>query len=391
MKKLNIVFAADYIAPSPGAFIRSLKLLSEHIVNKGGKVAYLFSESREYLSELKKYGTIYICKNTANKKFSLFALFNMARALQQTKARIVHIQFLGLAYLISAILLKPIYSFKIIVHYRNPPVSLLNNTKIYHKFSPLFYQFLNKFFIDANIVISNSIKDILVSHNFAHPNKIFVIYNGIYPQEIKEDYSEAENKIKDMLGISVSNRIVIGMIANFSPQKDHLTVLKAASILTKKFSNLLFLFIGSNKIAEGYGFMEKAKSYVRNNGLENFVYFAGEVKNIYEIIARFDIGILISNFEGFGNAIVECAVAGKPVIGSAVGGITEIIEDGKTGFLIKPSDYEALAKIIDLLVVNPGLRKKIGASAKENALQRFNITNWINNVILLYNKLLVDK
>lgn len=391
MKNLNIVFAADYIAPSPGAFIRSLKLLSEHIVENGGKVAYLFSELREYFSELKKYGKIYICKNTANRKFSIFALLNMARALKETKAAIVHIQFLGLAYLISAILLKPIYSFKIVVHYRNPPVSLLNSAKIYHKFSPLFYCFLNKFFIDANIVISKSIKDILVSHNFAKSDKIFVIYNGIYPQEIKENYSQAENRIKDMLGMSVSNRIVVGMIANFSPQKDHLTVLKATSILIKKFPNLLILFIGSNKIAEGYGFMERAKSYVTNNNLENFVHFAGEVRNIYDIIPRFDIGILISNFEGFGNALVECAMAGKPVIGSAVGGITEIIEDGMNGFLINPGDYEALAKRIELLITNEDLRKKIGASAKETALKQFTITNWIDNVILLYNKLLPDK
>ena len=391
MKRLNIVFAADYIAPSPGAFIRSLILLSTRVIEDGGKVAYLFSESREYLSELEKYGTIYICKNTANRKFSISAILNMARVLKETKATIVHIQFLGLAYLISAILLKPIYSFKIVVHYRNPPVSLLNSAKLYHKFSPLFYYFLNKFFIDANIVISKSIKDILVSHNFARSDKIFVIYNGIYPQEIKENYSQAEDKMKDMFGISVRNRIVIGMIANFSPQKDHLTVLKAASILIKKFPDLLFLFIGSDKIAEGYGFMERAKSYVEKNSLEKYVYFAGEVKNIYDIIPRFDIGILISNFEGFGNAIVECAMAGKPVIGSAVGGITEIIEDGNNGFLIKPGDYEALATKIELLLTNEDLRKKMGARAKEDALKRFTITNWINNVILLYNKLLSDK
>uniref|UniRef100_A0A7V0Z7E8 Glycosyltransferase family 1 protein n=1 Tax=candidate division WOR-3 bacterium TaxID=2052148 RepID=A0A7V0Z7E8_UNCW3 len=391
MKRLNIVFAADYIAPSPGAFIRSLKLLSTRVIEDGGKVAYLFSESREYLSELKKYGKIYICKNTANRKFSVSAVLNMARAIKETRATIVHIQFLGLAYLISAILLKPIFSFKIIVHYRNPPVSLLNKPKLYHKFSPLFYYFLNTFFIDANIVISKSIKNILVSHNFTKSDKIFVIYNGIYPQEIKASYSQAEHKIKDMLRISVKNKVLIGMIANFSPQKDHLTVLKAASILTKKFPNLLFLFIGSNKIAEGYGFMERAKTYVMKNSLENYVYFAGEVKNIYDIIPRFDIGILISNFEGFGNAIVECAIAGKPVIGSAVGGITEIIEDGNNGFLIKPGDYEALAKKIELLVTNENLRKKIGARAKKDALRRFTITNWINNLILLYNKLLSGK
>lgn len=389
--KCNVLFASDYIAQSPGAFIRSLEILSEMITKGGGKVAYLFSEQRDYLNILSKYGDIYICKKTANRHFSIAALLNMAHALKKIKADVIHIQFLGFAYLLSAIVLKFFCTPKIVVHYRNPPVSLLEESKIYHKFSPLFYYLLNIFFIDANIVISDSIREMLVKNYFAPPEKISVIYNGIDPNIVKSDYTSARKKIEAMIKIPLTNRFVIGMIANFSPQKDHITVIKAASILIKRHPSLLFLFVGSEKFYEGTGYMEIAKNYVAKNGLENYVYFTGEVKDVYEIIPGFEIGLLISNFEGFGNALVECGMAGKPIIGTAIGGIKEIIEDGNNGLLIEPGDYKGLAEKIELLLTDDSLRNEIGERSKKVALEKFSVGTWVKNVIALYEKIVCDK
>lgn len=388
MRKLNIVFAADYIAPSPGAFIRSLELLSENITKNGGKVAYLFSEKRDYLDRLKNFGDVYFCKRTSNRRFSISSLLNMVHALKKINGYIVHIHFLGLAYLLSAIVLKFFYHHRIIVHYRNPPVSLLGKSKIRHKFSSLFYYLLNLIFIDANVVISESIKNMLVEKKFAMPYKINVIYNGIDPNLIKNDYIQAEKILERKIGTKLSGRFVVGMIANFSPQKDHETIIKAAELLIKKYAHLLFIFVGSEKLVEGTGYMEKAKLLVAKNNLTSYIYFAGEVENVYEIIPRFDIGLLISNFEGFGNALVEYAMAGKPIIGTAVGGIEEIIEDGHNGFLIKPGDYNGLAQKIELLFTNSALRDEMGHRAKKIALEKFSIGTWAKHVLSLYEKIL---
>ncbi len=391
MRRLNIIFASDYIAPSPGAFIRSLELLSEIIIKNGGKVAYLFSEPRNYFDRLRKYGDVYICKKTTNRRFSISSLLSMARALKKINGDVVHIHFLGLAYLLSAIILKFFYHHKIIVHYRNPPVSLLKQSTFIHKFSPLFYYFLNLFFIDTNIVISESIKKLLIERHFAKPDKIQVIYNGIDPNIIINDFTEAERLLESKIKRKLSGRFVVGMIANFSPQKDHKTVIKAAAILVKKFPNLLFIFVGSEKFIEGAGYMEKAKSFVVENNLTDYICFAGEAKNVYEIIPRFDIGLLISNFEGFGNALIECAIAGKPIIGTAVGGIKEIIEDGNNGFLINPNGYKELAQKIELLLSNPELRAEMGNRAKRVALERFSVGAWVNNITTLYEKIILKK
>ncbi|MEO0161838.1 MAG: glycosyltransferase family 4 protein [candidate division WOR-3 bacterium] len=388
MENLNIVFAADYIAPSPGAFIRSLELLSDAIKKNGGRVAYLFSVERDYLKRLKKYGNVYLCDKTANKLFSISSLINMAHALREIRGQVVHIQFLGLAYLLSAVILKFFYHHKIIVHYRNPPVSLLKGSKLRHRFSPLFYHLLNLFFIDANVVISESIKKMLVERNFARPHKIAVIYNGIDPEVIKNDSVKAERILEEKLGIELSGRFVVGMIANFSPQKDHATVINAASILTKKFPDIFFIFVGSEKIVEGKGYMEKAKSYVADKNLKNYIYFAGEMNNVYEIIPRFDIGLLISNFEGFGNALIEYALAGKPAIGTAVGGIKEIIIDGENGFLIPPGDHQKLAEKIELFITNARLKEEMGLTARKIALERFSLDTWVKNILSLYARVL---
>ncbi|MEO0124580.1 MAG: glycosyltransferase family 4 protein, partial [candidate division WOR-3 bacterium] len=218
--------------------------------------------------------------------------------------------------------------------------------------------------------------------------KINVIYNGVDPHIIQNNSMEAEKILESRIGIKLSGRFVIGMVANFSPQKDHETVIKAVSLLAKKFPELVVVFVGSEKIAEGTGCLERLKSYVSENDLGNYIYFVGEMSNVYAVIPRFDIGLLISNFEGFGNALVEYAMAGKPIIGTAVGGIKEIINDNENGFLINPGDYEELARKIELLLTDSKLRNKMGQISKKVALEKFSVNTWVDNVCALYERIL---
>ncbi|MBE0695727.1 MAG: glycosyltransferase family 4 protein [Anaerolineaceae bacterium] len=94
-----------------------------------------------------------------------------------------------------------------------------------------------------------------------------------------------------------------------------------------------------------------------------------------------DIFVLPTNAEAFGIAAAEAAAAGLPVIATAVGGLTDIIDHGKTGFLIQPGDLMALTKHIQELAADPVLRQRYSQAARSKAEQSFNAKMNANRVI----------
>ncbi|MEO0161837.1 MAG: glycosyltransferase family 4 protein [candidate division WOR-3 bacterium] len=386
---MNVVFAADYIAPSPGAFIASLKYLGKHLVNEGNRVAFLFSEPRSYLKQLRRYGPVYLCKKTANRKFSMDALMKMKQAVMEIRADIVHIQFVGLAYLLAAIILKPFFRYRLIVHWRCIPEGAIRND-LYHNFTPFLYKIFSAIFIDAHIAISETIKEILIRKNFASPAQVQVIYNGVDPAEFSNsNEGKAQVLIEQLTGKRLSSRFVVGMIADYSVEKDHETFIKAADSVRKKHPNAIFLIIGSERKYFGIGMKERLVKMIESCDLQENVILLDNLPYATRVIPSFDVGVLCSHYEGFGNVLVEYMMAGKPVIGTHAGGIAEIIEDGVTGFLIAPRDYEGLAEKIIYLLGDSELRERMGKNAQRVAEARFSLSQWAEKIRALYRSLLI--
>jgi glycosyltransferase involved in cell wall biosynthesis len=96
--------------------------------------------------------------------------------------------------------------------------------------------------------------------------------------------------------------------------------------------------------------------------------------NSAELIALYqscDVFVLPSHAEAFGIAAVEASAVGLPVVATAVGGLTDIVADGETGFLIQPGDAETLARHLRRLAEDAGLRTRLGQAARQRAEARF--------------------
>ncbi len=381
---MNVVFAADYIASSPGAFITSLKYLAKELKNKGYKVAFLFSEYRNYLEELKKFGLVYVCNKTTNRKLSLQAILNMIRACNKINADIVHIQFIGLAYLVAAIIAKPFLGYKLIVHWRCTPEGAIKKD-LYHKFTPSLYNILSSLFIDANIAISQTIREVLIDRKFSPAKKVHLIYNGIDANEFtNSNYEESQSLIERLTGKKLHSKSVIGMIADYSVEKDHETFIKSADLVLKKNDNVIFLIVGSERKFFGTGMKKKLLKMIESLNLQDSVILLDNCPNVIKLIPRFDIGVLCSHYEGFGNVLVEYMMAGKPVIATNTGGIREIVQDGITGFLITPRDCLELADKIIRLLTDVELKTRIGMNARRIVGDKFSLSTWLNSICALY-------
>jgi glycosyltransferase involved in cell wall biosynthesis len=124
-------------------------------------------------------------------------------------------------------------------------------------------------------------------------------------------------------------------------------------------------------------------------GLRN-VYFAGTRKDIPDILSAADLLVLPSDSEALPTVLIEAGAAGLPVIASTVGGVKEIVEDGRTGILIPPRDPAALASAIQRLLADHALMRRMGEQARQSIQERFTLQRQAQQLTALYRQVLKD-
>ncbi|MFQ5929590.1 MAG: glycosyltransferase, partial [Acidobacteriota bacterium] len=112
-------------------------------------------------------------------------------------------------------------------------------------------------------------------------------------------------------------------------------------------------------VGEGY-LEQKLKEKVKRLDIETSVIFTGFWSNVPEITAILDISALPSFYEGMGRVVLEAMAARKPVVATRVGGLTELVEDQVTGYLVPPGDVDVLAERLERLITRPNLRREMG-------------------------------
>jgi glycosyltransferase involved in cell wall biosynthesis len=116
--------------------------------------------------------------------------------------------------------------------------------------------------------------------------------------------------------------------------------------------------------------------------------FAGRRKDIAEILACCDIGILPSLAEGLPNALLEYMAAGLPAVVGNVGGNVELVKDGVTGLLVPPRDSAALSAAILKLLLDSNLASRIANQAREFVERNFSFERMVQQVEDLYEEML---
>jgi glycosyltransferase involved in cell wall biosynthesis len=180
---------------------------------------------------------------------------------------------------------------------------------------------------------------------------------------------------------------VIGMVARFAPIKGQHIFVQAAQGLAASHPNAEFVLAGAPLFGEEQYEME-VREVVRSAGGRS-VRFLGFVDDVPALMTKLDLVVSPSTQpEGFGQSIVEAMCSGKPVIASAAGGPTELIEDGVTGRLVPPGDVHALARAISELLDNPVESEAMGRRARERAVKLYDIRETTRLVEAVYERVL---
>jgi glycosyltransferase involved in cell wall biosynthesis len=158
----------------------------------------------------------------------------------------------------------------------------------------------------------------------------------------------------------------IVMVARFSRQKDHATLLRAVALLRGRGLQPPVLFAGGGKALH----RAPLERLARELGLHGQVRFPGVVRNVPELLMTHQVAVLSTHYEGMPLALIEGMAAGCAVVGSAVPGVREVIEDGVDGRLVPEADAQALADALEALLRNPEASARMAATARGVAIER---------------------
>jgi len=330
---------------------------------------FLFKRGGEWLTEL-SVADIPVTIFKKRLKIDPFNFWRLFYALKKFRPAIVHTELGGDFYgrLIAKILKTPV----IIATEQNinPDESLLNNLikKISNRWS------------DKIVAISLAVQKDIISRYRTTPDKITVIYNGINSQRFLDGSKNLSSASKQ----AGNSEIVFGTLGRLSPQKGQSVLINAWTKV--KNSNLRCLIAGEGKLA---GPLNKQ---IKDLGLADKIKLVGPVSNPAAYLNSLAAFVLPSLWEGLGLVILEAGLIGRPIIASAVDGITEIIDES-TGYLVPAGDAEALALKLDWLAANLDNPETLAKSAKlrQKIMANFDIPKIAAQYQALYQKLLIAK
>lgn len=222
-----------------------------------------------------------------------------------------------------------------------------------------------------------------LNYKIGTSNKYRLIYYGI-------DYNAFSNIRQDReytkrcLGLREDN-FIVGMIACFKPQKAHRDLIKAASLIVREVPGVQFLLVGDGALRS------KMIRQIERLGLGDRFVLAGWRKDIPQILSNLDLVVLSSLWEGLPIVILEAMAAARAVVATNVGGVSEIVKEAKTGFLVEVGNYKQIANRITFLINNRHLATQMGRSAQQSLNGTFSIDSMIRNIEETYKELLIPR
>ena len=318
--------------------------------------------------KLKEYNVEYVILGR-NHGYELHKFLPLKKIIREKNVQIIHAHKLG-SNLWGSVLGR-ILGLPVVSHFHAHQKSL-------ESFGNMIASKIINSFSNKVISISEYEKKRLIDEEGFTPSKVVTIYNGI-------DYSKYRNvpdiDLKKGLGIKTDSPVV-GFVAAFRPQKDHELLLAAARGVIEKNPEAVFLLVGDGETRE------KIERMAWELGIGGNFRFTGFRKDIPELISIFDVAVLSSHWEGLPLAVLEYMASSKPVVCTDVSGISELIEEGVNGFLVKPGDHKTFADRINLLLNDKELSVSMGTRGLNTVKESFSEEVIMNEITSLYDEIL---
>lgn len=241
------------------------------------------------------------------------------------------------------------------------------------KAAKLIFKWVYKF-SHGVVAISDAVKNWLIESGEVPAVKIARLYN---PVDFKKP-SRVKCSDKGMLKV--------GFVGRLEPVKNPLVLVEMLASLKQQGTEVELEFLGDGSLKQ------EIKNLAVKLGVSNQITLHGFKDKPENYIVNCDLYVQPSISEGFGIALVEAMGLGVPVIASSVGGVPEIIEDGKTGWLLPDVSAKTITKSVEVaLSLERHKLQAIGEAGRQSVVKRFTIEKYINNLDSLYENLTHEK
>ena len=231
---------------------------------------------------------------------------------------------------------------------------------------------------DLAIAVSD---DVAQSMAGVRREQLHTITNGVDCERLGTN-RDARAEVKSEFGIPPDHH-VIGKVANLTPVKNHLLLIRSFARLLETVPKATLLLGGQLREST-----ESIRRLVRRLGIDQRVILAGSRDDVPRILTAIDVLAFSSHTEGVPVSLLEGMAMGCAVVCTRVGGIPGVIEDGRNGLLVDPGNTVQMARALEQLTQDGALAARLARAACKTVHERFDIAQMVRQVESLYGKVL---
>lgn len=229
------------------------------------------------------------------------------------------------------------------------------------------------------VAVGGAVKQALIANEGIPASRIEVIHNGVDLESFSGD-AQARRRVRGELGIESDVPVVI-QVARLDYLKDHITAIRAFEAVTREIPECQLLLVGEGPERPGI------EAEIGKRGMEKRVRLLGLRTDVKQLLAAADLFLLTSISEGIPVTFIEAMACHLPIVSTDVGGVKEVVEDGRSGLLTAAGDDQMLAKSIVKLVRDPCLRRSMGDCGRARAEQFFSEREMHERYAALYQEM----
>lgn len=235
---------------------------------------------------------------------------------------------------------------------------------------------------DRIVATSEHLRRTLVERGMSE-RKLVTILNGVNLGTSPPDERESDG-LRRELGIA-RGIPVIGIVGRLVPVKNHALFLRTARAVLDRGAPAVFVVVGDGPLREPLRALSRAL------GLEDHVVFTGFRADVMRLLTVFDVCMLTSNSETSAYGVSEPMAMGRPVVATAVGGVTELIDDRMDGWLCPPGDAAALTEGVCALLADPAGAARMGERAARKVRERLSLDGQVGRLEEVYRGVFLEK
>ena len=238
-------------------------------------------------------------------------------------------------------------------------------------------------FTDQLITVSPAVRDELLSLGVGRSEQFRVIPLGLDLTPFRKA-AALRGELRSELQLT-SEDLLVGMVARLVPIKRHHLLLEVASRIVNTIPTCHFLLVGDGELRK------ELEVQTHRLQINDRVHFLGWRTDLARIYADLDLVVLTSANEGLPVSLIEAMAAAKPVVATNVGGVSDLVQDGETGYLVPSNDTNAFTKALSSLLSDAQGCQLFGLAGQKKVYPSFSADRLVADIDCLYTDLIKEK